>query len=66
MARCTNCGRQVDVEFSSRGSMSIDGDYTCSDSCKRSSYAKTLHSAGLPYEEDDITNSSHERCGYDP
>lgn len=65
MARCRNCGREVDVEFDTRGQFSMDGDYTCSNSCKRSDLAKTLREADLPYNESDITDCSR-RNGYDP
>ena len=66
MARCVNCGMEVDVEWKRRGHFfGYDGDYACSDSCERSYKARLMRSADLPHNDDDITFTS-KRDGYDP
>ena len=66
MARCVNCGMEVDVEWESRGYFkNSDGDFVCSKSCDKSDTARSLRAADLPYNPDDITFTSKRRP-YDP
>ncbi len=66
MAKCVNCGMEVDVEWSNRGHfIGLDGDFVCSVGCELSHKARILKAADLPYNENDITFCS-KRNGYDP
>ena len=66
MAKCVNCGMEIDTEWSNRGYfMNSDGDFVCSGGCERSHTAQILKAADLPHNEDDITFCSR-RNTYDP